>query len=328
MKYTPKSRPRLALALWAAPLLLFAQEQPSPEIAGLQKAATDFVEAFNKQDAAAIAALFTEDGELADLSSAGLTSGREQIKARYEEIFADDPPQMAVEVESVRIVAPNLAIEDGTAHFTPGEDEEALPRSVTYTAVLMKNAEGVWQIASTRDLKDSTDAAGNLADLADVLKGEWTCRTSDGLKMDFAFGWDKSSKVLSGDTLTTSADGEPMEGNIRIAWDAARKSIVSWTFDGGGGSTFGIWTPTENGWVIRSEGTTADGETMTANQEFTEESKDILVWAASNRVIDGELQPNSMLRIARQAPEPADLDSSTEITEESDASDPAAAPTE
>lgn len=35
----------------------------------------------------------------------------------------------------------------------------------------MKNADGVWQIASTRDLKDSTDAAGQLADLADVLKG-------------------------------------------------------------------------------------------------------------------------------------------------------------
>lgn len=324
MKHTPKkSRAPLAFALWAAPMLLFAQEQPSPEIAGLQKAASDFVEAFNKQDAAAIAALFTEDGEMADLSGTDLTSGREEIKARYEEIFADDPPQMAVEVESVRLVASNLAIEDGTAHFTPGEDEEAPPRSVTYTAVLLKNADGIWQIASTRDLKDSTDAAGNLADLADVLKGEWTCRTSDGLKMDLAFGWDKSGKVLSGETLTTSADGEPMEGNIRICWDAARKSIVSWIFDGGGGSTFGIWTPTDDGWVIRSEGTTADGETMTANQEFTQESKDILVWAASNRVVDGELQPDATLRVARQVPEPADLEPSTETTEVSAASDTA-----
>lgn len=309
-------------------MLLFAEEQSSPEIAGLQKAATDFVEAFNRQDAAAVAALFTEDGEMADLSGTELTSGREEIKARYEEVFANDPPQMAVEVDSVRLVAPNLAIEDGVAHFTPGEDEEAPPRSVTYTAVLMKNVDGVWQIASTRDLKDSTDAAGNLAELADVLKGEWTSRTSDGLKMDLAFGWDKSGKVLTGETLTTSADGEPMEGSIRISWDAARKSIVSWIFDAGGGSTIGIWTPTENGWVIRSEGSTADGETMTANQEFIQETKDVLIWAASNRVVDGELQPDATMRIVRQVPEPAELESSAEFTEEPDASDPAAAPTE
>jgi len=46
--------------------------------------------------------------------------------------FLRDPPQMAVEVESVRLVAPNLAIEDGAAHFTPGDDEEAPTRSVTY----------------------------------------------------------------------------------------------------------------------------------------------------------------------------------------------------
>lgn len=318
----------LALALLSSHPVLLAQEEPSPEIAGLQKAATDFVEAYNKKDAAAIAALFTADGEMSDLTGTDLTSGRDEIKARYEEIFADDPPQMAVEVASVRLVAPNLAIEDGTAHFTPGEDEEAPPRSVTYSAVLMKNPEGVWQIASTRDLNDSTDAAGQLADLAEILKGEWTCRTSDGVKMDLAFGWDKSGKAIIADMLATTADAEPQEGNIRISWDAARKSIVSWIFDGAGGSTFGIWTPTEDGWMIRSEGTTSDGETLTANQEFTRESKDVLVWAATNRVVDGELQPDATLRIARQVPDPADDDdSTTDAPEETDSPD-AESPTE
>jgi uncharacterized protein (TIGR02246 family) len=292
----------IAFVLLAHPGL--CAEEPTPEIAGLQKAAADFVTAYNKKDAAAIAALFTEDGEMCDITGKDLTSGRQEIKGRYEEIFAGDPASMAVEVESVRLVAPNLAIEDGTVHLTPSGDENAPPRSMTYTAVLAKNAEGAWQIASTRNLNDATDAAGQLADLAEVIKGEWTSRTSDGVKLDLAFGWDPTGKFLAGETLTTTADSEPQPGNIRIGWNAARKCIVSWIFDSKGGVIQGVWTPTDEGWLIRAEGTTADGETITASQELTTEGNDTLIWAATNRVVDGEKQPDTTLRIVRQAPEP------------------------
>lgn len=293
----------IALAMIVSPGL--RAEEPSPDISGLQKAATDFVTAYNNKDAAAVAALFTEDGEIADLSAKDLTSGREQIKGRYEEIFSGDPASMAIEVDSVRLVAPNLAIEDGTVHLSPAGDENAPPRSTTYTAVLMKNANGVWQIASSRNLTDATEAAGQLTDLADVVKGEWTCRTSDGVKLDLAFGWDPSGKFLAGDTLTTTADAEPQAGNIRIGWNAARKCIVSWIFDAKGGVIQSVWTPTDKGWLIRAEGTTADGETVNASQELTTEGNDTLIWSTTNRVVDGKKQPDTELRIVRQAPEPA-----------------------
>lgn len=294
----------IALVQLTSPVL-FADE-PTPEIAGLQKAAADFVVAYNKKDSAALAALFTEEGEIADLTGEDLTSGRDQIKARYDVVFANDPAQIAVEVDSVRLVAPTLAIEDGTFHLTPADDESAPPTSTSYTAVLMKNGDGVWQIASTRSIKDVTDAAGQLADLAKVVKGEWTSRSSDGVKLDLAIGWDASGKFLSGETLSTTADAKPQPGTIRISWDAARKSIVSWIFDAEGGSTLGIWTPTEEGWLIRSEGTTADGETISATQKITEEDSGTLVWKATNRVVDGEAQPDNTLRLVRQAPEPSE----------------------
>lgn len=291
----------IALAMLVSPGL--RAEEISPEIIGLQKAATDFVAAYNNKDAAAIAALFTENGEITDTNGKDLTSGRENIKAHYEAIFADNPPALAVEVASVRLVAPNLAIEDGTIHLTPSNDENAPPRSTTYTAVIMKSAEGTWQIASTRNLSDATDAAGQLVDLEEVLKGEWTCRTSDGVQLDLAFGWDPTGKFLAGETLSTTADSEPQSGNIRIGWNAAKKSIVSWIFDANGGVIQGVWTPTDEGWLIRAEGTTADGETVTVNQELTTEGKDTLIWAATNRVVDGEKQPDTSLRIVRQAPD-------------------------
>ena len=212
---------------------------------------------------------------------------------------------MAVEVDSVRVVAPDLAIEDGTIHLTPSGDENAPPRSTTYTAVLARTSAGVWQIASTRSLNDATDATGQLADLANVIKGEWTAHTSDGVTLDIAFGWDPTGKFLSGETLTTTADGVPQSGNIRIGWNAARKSIVSWIFDSNGGVTEGVWTPADSGWMIRAEGTTAEGETITASQELTTDGKDTLIWSASNRVVNGEKQPGTTLRIVRQAPEPS-----------------------
>jgi uncharacterized protein (TIGR02246 family) len=298
-----KTNITICLALACA--LQVRAEEPAPELTGLQQAAADFVTAYNNKDSAAIAALFTEDGEMTDISGKDLTSGREQIKGRYEEIFSGDPAAMAIEVGSVRIVAPNVAIEDGTVHLTPSGDENAPPRSTSYTAVLAKNAEGVWQIASTRSLNDTTDAAGQLADLAEVIKGEWTSRTSDGVQLDIAFGWDPTGKFLSGETLTTTADGEPQSGNIRIGWNAARKCIVSWIFDSKGGVTQGVWTPTDEGWLIRAEGTTADGETITVSQELSTEGNDTLIWAATNRVVDGGKQPDTTLRIVRQSPEPA-----------------------
>lgn len=295
---------RFIICLSLACALQCPAEDPTPEIAGLQKAAAEFVTAYNKQDATAIAALFTEDGEMADLSGTNLTSGRDEIQARYEQIFSDDPLRIAIEVDSVRFVAPNLAIEDGTFHLTPADDESAPPRSTTYTAVLIQDDAGAWRIASTRNLRDVTEAAGRLASLADALKGEWTYRDSEGVRLDLAFGWDPTGKYLAGEMLTSTADAEAQPGSIRIAWDASKQQIVSWMFDAMGGFTHGVWTPSDQGWLIRSEGTTGDGETLTACQQLITEGTDTLIWTATQRVVDGEQTPDKTLRLVRQAPEP------------------------
>lgn len=281
-------------------------EEPAEEIAGLQKAALEFVTAYNEKDAEALSLLFTKDGEMTTLKGEGLTSGREAIKARYERHFAGGGiPNLSIEVDSVRLVAPGLAIEDGTAHFTPDGDLNEPPRSVTYTAVLHQDGEGNWKIASSRSLQDVSDAAANLADLAKDLNGEWTCFNDQGVRLDLAFGWDQSGKFLSGDLLVSAADSEPQKGRIRIGWNAARKSIVSWMFDAEGGVTQGVWTAVEDGWVVRSEGTTSDGESLTANQKITKDGNDTMVWNISNRMLDGDQIPDSNLRFVRPAPTPA-----------------------
>ena len=296
-------------------------EEPDPSIAGLAQAAEIFVTAYNAKDAAALAGLFTENGEIIDIIGEDIASGREAIKILYEETFADEnAPSIAIEVSSVRIVAPNLAIEDGTFHLTPPGDDNAPKKSTTYTASLHRNEAGVWQIASTRDLKDVTDAAGQLAALANVLKGDWTCSTDDGVRLDLAFGWDPSGKYLTAAMLTTTSDSEPQTGIIRIAWDAARKTIASWMFDSVGGISRSTWTATDDGWVIRTESDTGDGETITETQELLPESSEVLVWRTTGRLISGEPQPDTEIRIVRQAPDAGlNPDAPTEPAVESEA---------
>jgi uncharacterized protein (TIGR02246 family) len=286
---------------------LLAQES-SPEIAGLEKTAADFIVAYNSKNAADIAAMFLEKGEISDAAAQEVTTGRSEIQAKYEAIFAAaDAPSIAIEVDSVRLVSENLAIEDGTWHFTsPGVDFPT--RSSTYTAVLQKNQAGVWQIASTRSLKDVTTAAGHLSELIQGLKGDWTGQ-KDGLRVDLAFGWDTTGNFINGEMLVTKPDSEPLTTHFRFAWDAGREIITCWTFDDSGGFATADWTPTESGWQIRTEGTTADGEAMSANQTLTFEGKDTFIWAGKDRLINDELQPDVSFRIVRQAPEPdADLE--------------------
>lgn len=294
---------RLALALLAASGLR-AQDAPAPELAGLRQAAADFVLAYNAKDAAALAALFTENGEITGPDGSPDASGRAEIQAGYAEILSSpDAPSIAIEVDSVRLVGKDLAIEDGTFHLTPpGENSPA--KSTTYTAVLQKDDAGAWRIASTRALKDATDPAGQLAELAAALKGDWTAMR-DGLRLDLAFGWDGSGKFLAGEMLATTADGEPQTTTLRIGWDAARRTITWWSFDDGGGSAKGDWTATGDGWLIRTEGSTADGESTSANQTLTPEGKDTLLWTAKDRLVDGEKLPDVELRLVRRAPEPA-----------------------
>jgi uncharacterized protein (TIGR02246 family) len=293
----------LALATIAASRLC-AEEVP-PEMAGLEKAAKDFVAAFNKKDAAAVAALFTENGEITDLDASEVTSGRAGIQARYEALFAaPKAPRIAIEVDSVRLVGKDLAIEDGTVHSTPPGDD-AVPSSMNYTAVLQKNGEGVWQIASTRDRGDASDAAGELADLASALKGDWTS-TAGGMRIDLAFGWDDSGKYIIGEMLVTAADAEPLSTNIRIGWDPAHQTVTWWTFDDGGGFAKGDWTRLDdNKWMIHTGGTTADGELTSANQTLTFDGDDAFTWTATERLVEGEKQPDVEMRVVRQTPEPA-----------------------
>ncbi len=280
-------------------------EESSQDITGLEKSAEAFVIAYNAKDAAALSKLFTPEGEIIDRRAEDVISGTDEIKAHYENVFSDGNfASVAIEVDSVRIVGPGIAVEDGMAHFTVDEDTDA-PRSVAYSAVLAKNGEGDWKIASSRTLEDVTGAEGNLDDLANLLKGEWTAQ-NNGFRLDFAFGWDSTGKYLAGELLAEITDAEPVETKMRFGWDAAKKTITCWSFDNGGGFSKADWIPVEGGYLVRTEGTTGDGEAMSANQSLIVDEDNSLLWSARDRMIGGEKLDDNNFRIVRRAPSPSE----------------------
>ena len=293
----------LALSLIGfSPVL--GQQEAAPEVTGLRTAAAEYLTAYNDRDAKGIADLFTENGEITDLTGEDIISGREAILAHYQERFSEDGlPLAAVEVASVRLVAPNLAIEDGTVHLTPANGIRPTS-SMKYTAALVKDDAGKWLIGSTRDLSDVTESSGQLSGLAQDLIGRWSSQIS-GVQMGLTFDWDTSENYIIGELLTTSPDGTTQTGTMRIGWDGARDTITCWNFDSAGGFSKGDWTRTDAGWNIRTEGTTSTGESRTANQYLSFENADTIIWTVKDRMINGEKLENVVLRAVRKNPTPS-----------------------
>ena len=292
---------------------------PPPSVESLGKAAARFVAAFNTKDAATIAGLFLPSGEIIGRNGDEIR-GREDIEAFYKDLFAGEAvPQIALEASSVRLVTPGVAIEDGVVHLTIAENEPV--KSVSYSVTQIKQPDGSWLIASSRDHLEVTAPSEHLKPLV-WLAGEWTYEGDDGVRMQLAIDLDNSGNFLIGEAVAINPEGDLQTTSLRIGWNPATSSVFWWTFDSDGGNASGQWTRSGDGWLVRTSGITADGETNAATQKITMDGGDTIVWVATDRVRAGETQPDSTLRFVRRAPdlEPQPLaEAPEETTPESEA---------
>ena len=147
-------------------------DQESSRPAGLdaiRAGAQKFVEAFDKADAAAIANLWTADGEYVD-ASGGTHAGRQAIQESYEEYFGSNPgAKIRIGIDSFKLFSDAVVIEEGR---TLVEVSTAAPALSRYRAVHVK-VDGQWKMASVQDeLVDAPVAQQNLEDL-NFLTGTW-----------------------------------------------------------------------------------------------------------------------------------------------------------
>ena len=312
--------PLLALLCGASLLTLSAQEQdPAPELAGV---AERFVAAYNEKNLENILGLYTGDAEMIDEIDGLSASGIDAIRSIFESSFSKYPDRrIALEVIDVRQVATNVVIEEGITRFSgevPNEEGDA----IAYSAVLVKDPEKGWLIASSREIAAKSAFVDPLEGLY-PLEGDWILQ-GEQMQMELSLSLSNSGRFLVGRAVTSTPDAGAMETELRIGYDPSMDQVRWWTFDELGGFGQGPWQAIENGWLVRSSGVTDEGEVTAAIQRLTFEENDTILWDSTNRFLNGVAQPDLELRLVRRPPAPSFSFIGPDESGEPEASAPAA----
>lgn len=278
-------------------------EAPKPGDDPIRAFGQQFNDAFNQNDATALALLFAEDAEVIT-EDGNDHRGREAITEVFRTFFEAHPDaKVEREVVESRLVGQSLAIEDGLMTITAPERSTARSR---YLAVMVKGDNG-WQFASIRQVADDESEAsphGYLEPLA-WLVGEWVSEQSDP-RVSLSCRWSEDGNYLLVD-YTIGREGEvEMQTNQRIGWDASLGVIRSWNFDSDGGFSEGRWASDGSAWLVKSELVLPDGLTGWATFYLSPVDENRFLWGSVDRVIAGSVQPDVEVAIVRKPPAPGD----------------------
>jgi uncharacterized protein (TIGR02246 family) len=176
------------------------QLESSPELAAIRSQSDVFATAFKNADAKAIAALWTEDGEYVD-DTGRRFSGRNAIEKAYAEFFADNANAVIrIAIDSLRLVSPNAAIEEGRAIVEPAP--AGIAGVSKYTAVHAKIGDN-WLMASVRDTWIEAPVAARTAADLEWLIGTWVAE-EHGVQTESDCRW-----VADGRFYRTSIHHDP-----------------------------------------------------------------------------------------------------------------------
>ena len=257
--------------------------KPSEAEKEVQAADDAFIKAYNAGDAKAIAATFTEDAEAIDDLGESVR-GRAAILKVYESLFEQRKGwKLQIKVDSLRIVAPDTAIETGRSVLTSAS---AAPEASRYTAVLLKR-DGKWLQTYVRETSEKLlPPKDRLKDL-DWLLGEWVDESSEAVVFT-SCQRSKDGHFLIRE-FTTHVGGKPeMASHQRIGWDPLTEQFKSWVFDSEGGHGEGLWSRAGDQWVVKSSGVLGDGKLATSTQLYTIDGKNRIHFRSIDRTVGGE----------------------------------------
>ena len=275
---------------WYPPAVLKAERIADGE--AIRELALAFSRAYDKGDAQAVAALFTEDAEAAH-EAGTVVRGREAIRAHFAKVFAENPGEkIEVLPESVVFLGPDLARETGHSRTMPMGD--GTPEISRYSVLLVRR-NGRWLQASVQESPPQAEPGltphERLKEL-EWLLGEWVDESEAGV-VHTSCRWSDDHNYLLRDYKLHVAGQPAMGGSQRIGWDPLTSQFKSWVFDSDGGYSEGHWTRSgDDQWTIKISGVLADGRTFSVTHLLTLVNKAMLRWRSVDRAVAGEAWPD------------------------------------
>jgi uncharacterized protein (TIGR02246 family) len=267
---------------------------------GKGKRAQEFIAAFNKGDAKAVAAFWAPDATCVD-PSGGEVKGRAAIEKMYAKLFAEHKgAKLTVNVTSARQLSADVALEEGTTEVT---DADGGPGSVARFSALLVKKDGEWYFESVHEsIARPPTNVEHFADL-DWLIGDWTGEDPKGESGTASYAWAENQNFIVSNFATT-VNGIPVFGGTQwIGWDAIDKQIRSWSFYSGGGFGEAVWTKDGESWSLKTTARAADGKKVSATNVVTRVDADHMTWQMTKLTVDGESLPDPKpLKLKRAKP--------------------------
>jgi len=255
---------------------------PAAVVEALRAAATAYREAVSKGDAAAIRAAWTADGDIVD-------GWGNRLEARADGVLtggaATGPrPEFHVGETRLRLVAPDVALEDGSVDVTlPGMKT---PIEGWFSAVWVRQSGG-WKLAALRESERpvATDDS-MLADL-DWMVGDWSL-VAEGTEpkaaaADMTVRWDAGHTFLIREARIPDLSGgddspRTIDVHQRIGWDPIVRRIRSWSFSSDGSRGEATWFRDGDSWVALLTTILPDGRQRTAVHIYSYDGRERCVW--------------------------------------------------
>jgi uncharacterized protein (TIGR02246 family) len=270
-----------------------------PDRLAIDKLTKDLIQAFDKRDAAAIAAHWTEEGEFIHNDGKPIR-GRAEIQKGYAEFFKTlkGKPKLEIQSDAVRFLSADTAVSEVTLRLK--NDDGEIVASGRQAIVAVREG-GQWKVANIREWDRDIGLDANLKEL-EWLIGTWHAATKDR-EVAITYEWDETKAFIRG-KFTAKEGAKVIEsGTETIGKDNSQGVIRSWLFQADGGFGGGVWARDGKQWSVTVHGVRADGRQLTANIIYTQVDPNTVTWQAVNQALDGvPVADTPPIKVTKQKP--------------------------
>ncbi len=258
-------------------------------VPGKGKRAKEFIAAFNRGDAKAVAAFWTPSAEYTDQVGRQY-KGRAAMEKLYKKVFAARKgAKLTIIITSHKLLKPDVALEEGITEVTPADGSPST--AAGFSAVLVK-IDGEWYFERVRDSVVHVPSNARHFDDIEWLIGEWTGEAEKGESARASYAWAENRNFIVS-SFATTLNGLPVVGGTQwIAWDAVDKQIRSWSFYSGGGFGHAVWSKDGDTWALKTTARSAKGQKLSATNLVTMVDADRMTWQITKLTVDDKVLPD------------------------------------